>query len=107
MTVLLIVVAVSGCSQVKSTASGVAKSAASGAEQSAANALKGQICKRVQQLNISARDKQVLGGLLPAAKAAGLPPQMIAGLHQVAESGNKPAAQSVKALRRACAFPTP
>jgi Na+-transporting methylmalonyl-CoA/oxaloacetate decarboxylase gamma subunit len=109
MTAILVilVVLVCGCSQVKGAAAGVAKSAASHAEKAAANVVRRQICGRVQQVNVSARDKQVLAGLLPAANAAGLPPQITTVLHQIAASGNKPLGQSVKELRQACASPSP
>ncbi len=87
-----------GCGQVK----GAASSAAGQASQVAADQVRSQICTQVQQQQLSAQNKQLLAGLLPAAKAAGLPAQFITPLEELARAGDQPSAQSITALRQAC-----
>lgn len=92
-----------GCSQVKDAAVGAASQAASQAGKAAADEVKRQICATVQDGQISAQDKQVLSGLVSAAKSAGLPVQVTAPLNQIAQSGDQVPTESVTQLRNACA----
>lgn len=87
-----------GCGQVKDAAS----DAAGQAGQVATGQLRNQICALVQKQQLTAQDQQLLGGLLPTAKAAGLPAEFITPLEEIARSGDQSTAQSVTALRQAC-----
>lgn len=95
----------SGCSQAEDAARGAASDAASAAAGSARDQVRQQICSRVQDGQVSAEDKQVLGGLVGAARTAGVSEQVLGPLDEVARSGDSATAQSVTALREACAAP--
>lgn len=96
-----------GCGQVQDAATGAASDAASQAAsqvgKAAADQVKAQICTRVQDGQVSAQDKQVLSGLVSAAKAAGVPAEITTPLEQVAQSGDQAPAEAVDALKNACA----
>ena len=98
---------VGGCGQVQDAATGAASDAASQAAsqvgKAAADQVKAQICTRVQDGQVSAQDKQVLSGLVSAAKAAGVPAEITTPLEQVAQSGDQAPAEAVDALKNACA----
>jgi hypothetical protein len=100
-------VALAGCSQAQEAGGNIASSAASAAGQAAADQVRQQVCAQVQDRQLSPQSKQVLAGLLPAAKAAGLSPQVLTPLEQIAQSGDQTPVQAVDALRQACAGPTP
>lgn len=100
-----------GCSgvqdQVQDTArqaaSDVASQAATKVAGAAADEVRQQVCTRVSDGQVSAQDKQVLAGLVAAARAAGVPPEITTPLGQVAEApGDQPPAEAVDALRKAC-----
>lgn len=103
VAIAVLVLVGGGCSQVKDAAVGAASQAASQAGKAAADEVKRQICATVQDGQISAQDKQVLSGLVSAAKSAGLPVQVTAPLNQIAQSGDQVPTESVTQLRNACA----
>lgn len=98
---------VAGCGQVQDAATGAASDAASQAAtqvgKAAVDQVRQQICSRVQDGQVSAQDKQVLAGLVGAAKAAGVPAEITTPLEQVAQSGDQAPAEAVEALKNACA----
>jgi hypothetical protein len=99
----LLALAVGGCSQVQDAATDAASQAGSQAANAAADEVKRQICSRVQDGQVSAQDKQVLAGLVSAAKSAGVPAEVTTPLDQIAQAGDELPAESVAALREACA----
>lgn len=103
VAIAVLVLVGGGCSQVKDAAVGAASQAASQAGKAAADEVKRQICATVQDGQVSAQDKQVLSGLVSAAKSAGLPVQVTAPLNQIAQSGDQVPTESVTQLRNACA----
>lgn len=95
-------VTVVGCGQVQDAAKGAAGAAASQPASGAANAVRGRICAPLQDGQLSAQDRQVLSGLLPAAKAAGVPTRFVTPLEEIAKAGDQVPAASVASLRNAC-----
>ena len=106
-TALVLTALLSGCSDVQDAATGAASDAASAAATAAARAAareaQQQVCSRIQDGQVSAQDKQVLAGLVAAAKAGGVPAEITGPLDQIAQSGDQPPAEAVDALREACA----
>ncbi|BCW34213.1 hypothetical protein StoSoilA2_02690 [Arthrobacter sp. StoSoilA2] len=51
---------------------------------------------------MSVEDKQVLSGLVTAARTAGVPAEITTPLNQIAEAGDDVPADSVQALKEAC-----
>ena len=107
LVVLAVAVLATGCSQVQDAATGAASDAASQAAtqvgKAAADQVKKEICSRVQDGQVSAQDKQVLSGLVSAAKTAGVPAEITTPLEQVAQSCDEAPAEAVDALKNACA----
>ena len=107
LVALALATLVAGCGQVQDAATGAASDAASQAAtqvgKAAVDQVRQQICSRVQDGQVSAQDKQVLKGLVAAAKAAGVPAEITAPLEQVAQSGDQVPAEAVEALKDACA----
>ncbi len=111
IAVLFVACLTAGCGQVQDAATGAASDAASQAAskvgQAAADEVQLQICSRVTDGEVSDQDKQVLSGLVAAAKSAGVPAEITTPLNQVAPSGDQAPAEAVDALRQACgATPT-
>jgi hypothetical protein len=52
---------------------------------------------------VSASDKALLGGLVSAADAAGVPAEITTPLGEIADAGDQVPANSVTALKDACA----
>jgi hypothetical protein len=52
---------------------------------------------------VSASDKALLGGLVSAADAAGVPAEITTPLGEIAQAGDQVPADSVDALKDACA----
>lgn len=102
LAALVVVAVLAGCSQAQDAATDAASSAVSQARESAATEVKRRICAPVQDGQISAQDKQVLSGLLPAARSAGVPAQIMTPLEQIASAGDQAPTESVAALRKAC-----
>ena len=94
--------AVAGCGQVQDTAKSAASAAASQAATAAVDAVRGQICSPLQDGQLSAQERQVLSGLLPAARSAGVPAQFVSPLEEIAKAGDQVPAASVTALLKAC-----
>ena len=107
LVALALAALVAGCGQVQDAATGAASDAASQAAsqvgKAAVDQVREQICSRVQDGQVSAQDKQVLAGLVGAAKAAGVPAEITTPLEQVAQSGDQAPAEAVEALQNACA----
>lgn len=97
-----VVALLAGCGQAKDAATDAASSAASLVGNAAAAEVRRQICAPVQDGQISAQDKQVLSGLVAAAKTAGFPAEITTPLGEIARAGDQAPAESVAALRKAC-----
>lgn len=95
-----------GCSQVQDTAQqaagDVASQAATRVASAAADQVRQQVCSRVSDGQVSAQDKQVLSGLVAAARSAGVAPEITTPLAAIAESGDRAPQDAVDALRAAC-----
>lgn len=98
IAVLFVACLTAGCGQVQDAAS----RAATKVGQAAAAEVQQQICSRVADGQVSAQDKQVISGLVAAAKSAGVPAEITTPLDQVARSGDQAPAEAVDALRKAC-----
>ncbi|PNI08626.1 hypothetical protein CXX84_08455 [Arthrobacter sp. AFG7.2] len=92
-----------GCGAVEEAAGNAASDAASKVATAAAGEVKRQICTVIQDGLVSVEDKQVLAGLVSAARTAGVPAEITTPLGQIAESGDQVPADSVQALQDACA----
>lgn len=97
--VLLLLV---GCGQVEEAAQNAASSAASQVANAAAAEVKGQICALVKDGLVSVQDKELLGGLVSAADAAGVPGEITNPLKEIARAGDQVPAASVAELQKAC-----
>ena len=51
---------------------------------------------------VSLEEKQVLGGLVSAARTAGVPTEITTPLGEIAEAGDQVPSESVQALKDAC-----
>ncbi len=91
-----------GCGAVEEAAGNAASDAASKVASAAADEVRRQICAVVQDGLVSAEDKQVLGGLVSAARTAGVPSEITTPLGEIAEAGDQVPAESVQALKDAC-----
>lgn len=92
-----------GCGAVEEAAGNAASDAASKVATAAADEVTRQVCAVIQDGVVSVEDKQVLGGLVSAASAAGVPAEITTPLGQIAEAGDQVPAESVQALKDACA----
>lgn len=92
-----------GCGAVEEAASSAANDAASKVATAAAEEVNRQICAVIQDGLVSAEDKQVLGGLVSAARTAGVPAEITTPLGEIAEAGDQVPGESVQALKDACA----
>lgn len=92
-----------GCGAVEEAAGNAASDAASKVATAASEEVSRQICAVIQDGLVSVEDKQVLGGLVSAARTAGVPAEITTPLGEIAESGDEVPAESVKALQDACA----
>lgn len=103
---LVLAAALTGCGSVQDAATSAASQAASSAAtqvgKAAADQVRREVCARVKDGQISTQDRQVLAGLVQAAKAAGVPAEVTGPLEQVSAS-DEPPAQAVAALHQACA----
>lgn len=62
-----------------------------------------QVCALVEDGVVSAQEQQLLGGLVDLAETAGLTPELVDPLRQIAAAGDQVPAASVDALAQACA----
>jgi hypothetical protein len=92
-----------GCGAVEEAAGNAASDAASKVATAAADEVNRQICAVVQDGLVSVEDKRALGGLVSAARTAGVPAEITTPLGQIAEAGDQVPAGSVQALKDACA----
>ncbi|MGJ9403928.1 hypothetical protein [Arthrobacter sp. KK5.5] len=106
-----------GCAQaedaVRDAASGAvdqASEAASEAAGSGREALIAQLCKPVEDGKVSAEDVRLLGGLLDAGRAAGLPDEILDPAQGLADSGDQAGGETTadleQSLKDACAKAT-
>jgi hypothetical protein len=92
-----------GCGAVEEAAGNAASDAASKVATAAAEEVNRQICAVVQDGLVSVEDKRALGGLVSAARTAGVPNEITTPLGQIAEAGDQVPAECVQALKDACA----
>lgn len=98
-----LMVMLSGCGQVQQAAEKAVSDGASQVATAAGSEVKKQVCSLVEDGLVSVQDKQALGGLVAGAQGAGVPAEITTPLKQIADSGDQVPAESVKALRDACA----
>lgn len=98
----LLLLTMAGCGQVQDAAKDAAGTAASQAASGAADSVRGRICSPLKDGQLSTQDRQILSGLLPAAKAAGVPAQFVTPLEDIAKAGDQAPAASIESLRNAC-----
>jgi hypothetical protein len=91
-----------GCGAVEEAATDAANDAASKVATAAADEVNRQICAVVQDGLVSVEDKQVLAGLVSAARTAGVPAEITTPLGEIAEAGDQVPQESVQALKDAC-----
>lgn len=91
-----------GCGAVEEAAGNAASDAASKVAAAGAAEVKRQICAVMQDGLVSVEDKQVLAGLLSAARTAGVPAEITTPLGQIAAAGDEVPGESVQALKDAC-----
>jgi hypothetical protein len=103
LSAAFLAIALSGCGQVQDAANKAVNDGASQVATAAGNELKKQACSLVADGLVSASDKQALGGLVSGAQSAGLPAEITTPLKQIADAGDQVPADSVRALREACA----
>ena len=97
-----LMIALTACGQVQEVAENAANDAASKVA-TAAGEVKKQACTLVEDGLVSVQDKALLGGLVAAADTAGVPAEITTPLGQIAEAGDQVPAESVTALKEACA----
>lgn len=93
----------SGCGQVQDAANKAVNDGASQVATAAGSEVKKQACALVQDGLVSVKDKELLGHLVAGAETAGVPTDITTPLRQITESGDQVPAQSVQALKDACA----
>ena len=98
-----LLIALTGCGQVEDAAKKAVNDGASQVATAAATEMKKQACALVEDGLVSVRDKELLSGLVAGAETAGVPSDIITPLKQIAASGDQVPAESVVALRNACA----
>ncbi len=99
----VLAIALSGCGQVQQAAEKAVSDGASQVATAAGSEIKKQACSLVEDGLVSVQDKQALAGLVAGAQSAGVPAEITTPLKQIADSGDQVPAESVKALRDACA----
>ncbi|MHA7263299.1 hypothetical protein ACX80W_08885 [Arthrobacter sp. TMN-37] len=87
-----------GCAQVEDTA----RDAVSSAATAAAGEVKEQICAVTEDGLVSARDRELLGALIPPARSAGVPEEVLAPADRLAEAGDSVPDDALTELRGAC-----
>ncbi|NUU32226.1 hypothetical protein [Arthrobacter sp. C9C5] len=98
-----LMIVLSGCGQVQQAAEKAVNDGASQVATAAGSEIKRQACSLVADGLVSVQDKKALGGLVAGAQSAGVPAEITTPLKQIADSGDKVPADSVKALQDACA----
>ena len=103
LTAPILLLALAGCGQVQDAANKAVSDGASQVATAAAGEVTKQVCALVEDGLVSIKDKELLGGLVAGAETAGVHSDIITPLRQIAESGDQVPAESVQALRDACA----
>ncbi len=98
-----LMLALTGCGQVQDAANKAVNDGASQVATAAGSEVKKQACALVEDGLVSVKDKELLGGLVAGAESAGVPSDITTPLRQIAESGDQVPAESVTALKDACA----
>lgn len=98
-----LMIILTGCGQVQEAAEKAVSDGASQVATAAAGEVKKQACALVEDGMVSIQDKELLRGLVTGAETAGVSADIIVPLRQIAEAGDQVPAESVKALRDACA----
>lgn len=98
-----LIVMLTGCGQVQGAAEKAVNDGASQVATAAAGQVKGQVCAVVEDGLVSVKDKELLGGLVSGAETAGVPSDITTPLRQIADAGDQVPAESVTALKDACA----
>jgi len=98
-----LMIVLSGCGQVQQAAEKAVNDGASQVATAAGSEIKKQACSLVADGLVSVQDKKALGGLVSGAQGAGVPAEITTPLKQIADSGDQVPAESVQALREACA----
>lgn len=91
-----------GCGAVEEAAGNAASDAASKVATAAADEVKRQVCAVVKDGLVSVEDRKALGGLVSAARTAGVPSEITTPLGDIAEAGDQVPEDSVQALTDAC-----
>jgi hypothetical protein len=94
---------IAGCGSVQEVAENAANDAASKVATAATDEVRKQVCALVEDGLVSVQDKALLGGLVSAADAAGVPAEITTPLGEIADAGDQVPADSVDALKDACA----
>jgi hypothetical protein len=102
LSVVPLMLLLAGCGAVEEAAGNAASDAASKVATAAADEVNRQICAVIQDGLVSVEDKQVLAGLVSAARTAGVPAEITTPLGEIAEAGDEVPAESVQALKDAC-----
>jgi hypothetical protein len=97
-----IAVALGGCARIEDTARDTARDAVTRAATAAAGEVKEQICNLTQDGLVSAQDKELLAGLIPAARTAGVPEEVLAPADQIAKAGDAVPEEALGKLRGTC-----
>jgi hypothetical protein len=97
-----LILLVAGCGSVQEAAGNAANEAASKVATAATDSVRKQVCAVVEDGLVSASDKALLGGLVSAADAAGVPAEITTPLGEIAEAGDQVPADSINALTKAC-----
>jgi hypothetical protein len=87
-----------GCAQVEDRA----RDAASKAASAATSEVKDQICTLTEDGLVSVQEKELLTGLIPAARTAGVPEAVLAPADQIAKAGDSVPEDALGKLRGAC-----
>jgi hypothetical protein len=109
----LVALLATGCAQVEQAASDAVDQAANSASEAVnqaasnlANAAVGeavkQVCAPIQDGSIGPKEKEMLGGLVSAADAAGVPAEITGPMSQIAESGDQIPADALASMQQAC-----
>jgi hypothetical protein len=109
----LVALLATGCEQVEQAASDAVDQAANAASEAVsqaasdlANAAVGeavkQVCAPIQDGSIGPEEQELLGGLVSAADAAGVPAEITGPMSQIAESGDQIPADTIASMQQAC-----
>jgi hypothetical protein len=99
----VLAIVLSACGQVQQAAEKAVNDGASQVATAAGSEIKKQACSVVEDGLVSVQDKKALGAMVSGAQGAGVPAEITTPLKQIADSGDQVPADSVKALRDACA----